>query len=138
MKTVHLNRFFYGNDCTLGGLNITADDGGYNTANHEPIYTLELPWRDNQRRISCIPGGWYECQPFDGSRFKNVWQVMNVPGRTYILFHAGNRPRDIEGCILVGLKQGKLSGDRAVLHSRRAMDMMRDIIGRKPFTLNIT
>ncbi len=26
------------------------------------VLTLELPWRDNQRNISCIPAGSYTCR----------------------------------------------------------------------------
>ena len=25
------------------------------------LFTLELPWKDNQRNISCIPAGYYFC-----------------------------------------------------------------------------
>jgi hypothetical protein len=64
--------------------------------------TLELPYRDNQRDISCIPVGTYNCQRVQSPRFGNTFEVTEVPGRSHILFHAGNYPRDTRGCILLG------------------------------------
>ena len=77
-------------------------------------YTLELEWRDNQRRKSCIPKGTYEIayRDFGGyynrynERFDNhkkgVLELQNVKDRSAILIHIGNRPKDTLGCILVG------------------------------------
>jgi hypothetical protein len=64
--------------------------------------TLERPWLDNKPKISCIPPGLYKCVPHSGEKFKDVWMLEDVPGRTAILIHAGNTTKDTEGCILVG------------------------------------
>jgi hypothetical protein len=70
--------------------------------------TLELPYRDNQRSISCIPAGEYKARlryPREsGSRDYLHILVQDVPDRDYILFHRGNTAKDSRGCILVGLK----------------------------------
>lgn len=71
------------------------------------VYTLEEPWKENARRVSCIPAGEYRCKDFSGMKFQDVWQVLNVPNRDAILIHAGNTIRDTEGCILVGLTRRK-------------------------------
>lgn len=77
-------------------------------------YTLELEWRNNLRRKSCIPKGTYEIvyRDFGGyynrynKRFANhkngVLELKDVEGRDGILIHIGNRPKDTLGCILVG------------------------------------
>ena len=69
-------------------------------------YTLELPYRDNQRRISCIPSGEYKVRlrlaRESATRDYLHLLVQDVPDRTYILFHRGNRPSHTKGCILVG------------------------------------
>ena len=77
-------------------------------------YTLELEWRNNQRRKSCIPKGTYEIayRDFGGyynrynERFDNhkkgVLELQNVKDRSAILIHIGNRPSHTAGCILVG------------------------------------
>lgn len=79
-------------------------------------YSLELEWNDNARRKSCIPKGEYEIKlrPWGGyherykRRFDNhdqgMLEIVNVPDRSHILFHCGNRPKDTAGCVLVGSK----------------------------------
>lgn len=70
-------------------------------------FTLEEPWRDNQKGVSCIPAGTYQVirhgwEDDAKTHFKKVWRLLGVPGRDAILIHAGNTLVDTEGCILVG------------------------------------
>lgn len=130
----------------------TSDQGtfGYLVAQKDgaaplQLFTGELPWRDNYTRISCIPSGSYKCQPWHSVKYPNNYNVMNVPGRSAILFHSGNfsGARDkgyltnVEGCILVGRCLGTIKGQKAVLSSRPAMDALRDYIGENFFDLEI-
>ncbi len=63
-------------------------------------YTIELPWKDNQRRISCIPEGKYLLQKRYTQRFGHHFLLLDVPGRDYILLHAANDAmKEIKGCI---------------------------------------
>lgn len=63
-------------------------------------FTIELPWRDNVRMISCIPEGLYELVLRFSERHRCHLQVKNVPGRTLILIHkANNALRELKGCI---------------------------------------
>lgn len=64
--------------------------------------TLELPWKENQRRVSCIPAGGYQIKRHISPKFGEVFKVMDVEGRDEILIHAGNYLSDIQGCILIG------------------------------------
>jgi hypothetical protein len=88
--------------------------------------TLELPWRDNQRQISCIPPGEYDVELRLSNKYGRVYWVRHVPNRSYILIHSGNYAGDKEkgfkthvmGCILLGKVHGYLAGQRAVLNSR--------------------
>ena len=34
-------------------------------------FTIELPWRENRRNVSCIPEGRYELQPRISKKFGN-------------------------------------------------------------------
>ena len=91
--------------------------------------TLENPYMDNQRNISCIPEGVYDVRirlPREsGTRDYMHLLVKDVPSRDYILFHIGNTPKDTRGCILVGLG----SQQDSVNNSRLAMDLlMKEII----------
>ena len=86
--------------------------------------TLENPWIDNQRRISCIPEGEYDVRlrlPRESNTRDYIHLlVKEVKDRDYILFHIGNFPKDTSGCILVGLG----SQQDAVNNSRLAMDLL--------------
>lgn len=68
------------------------------------FFTLELPWRDNERNISCIPEGDYlvlKMHPNGKRKYQYFW-VQDVPGRDGILFHPGNYTHQILGCLLPG------------------------------------
>ena len=91
--------------------------------------TLENPWLDNQRNISCIPEGQYDVRirlaRESATRDYIHLLVQEVPKRSYILFHIGNTAKDTQGCILVGLKRQQ----DFVSNSRLAMDLlMKEII----------
>ena len=120
-----LKRYYSGTDCTLGVLT----DGSFF------LFTLENPWLNNATDISCIPAGEYNVVLHNGTKYQNVWRLEGVEGRYNILIHNGNRERHTEGCILIGKSVGKLNGERAVLSSRDAVNLLRDY--KKTFTLTI-
>lgn len=101
-------------------------------------FTLEPPWRNNEDD-SCIPVGEYVCNKYSSSKFPNVWEVQDVPDRSYILIHVGNTESDSSGCIMLGESVGYLFGKRAVLSSRKAIEKFRNNIGNATdkFYLNI-
>ena len=86
--------------------------------------TLENPWLDNQRNISCIPEGEYPVRirlPRESATRDYIHLlVKDVKDRDYILFHIGNSAKDSRGCILVGLG----SQQDVVNNSRLAMDLL--------------
>jgi hypothetical protein len=91
--------------------------------------TLELAWRDNQRRISCIPAGEYKARirlPRESATRDYIHLLIeDVPDRSYILFHRGNTAKDSRGCVLVGQSRKQ----DYVGNSRLAMDLlMKEII----------
>ena len=73
--------------------------------------TLELPWRDNQRNVSCIPLGTYTARRIKSPKFGDTFQVMDVPGRSEILFHGGNYQVHTRGCIIVAEKFKDINAD---------------------------
>lgn len=66
------------------------------------VLTLERPWKNNERNVSCIPPDRYRCRRIRSPRFGDTYEICDVPGRTNVLFHAGNTVEDTQGCILVG------------------------------------
>lgn len=127
MKRVLLQRAWRDDRATIGMLSILG-------VKHDPIFSLENPARSTSVD-SLIPAGEYLCSPYSGTRFKNVYQVKNVPGRTAILLHPGNFEKDTEGCILIGFAAGMSEERPAVLASRAAFDFFRGVIGREDFVL---
>jgi hypothetical protein len=76
--------------------------------------TLEPDHDDNE---PCIPAGSYTCKRVISPKFGETFEITNVPGRTHVLFHAGNVEEHTHGCVLEGQYFGKLKGARAVLNS---------------------
>lgn len=73
--------------------------------------SLELPWRNNQRRISCIPTGIYKAKKHVSPRFGQSLWLQDVPNRSEILVHKGNYYTDILGCILIGTGLADINND---------------------------
>jgi hypothetical protein len=107
--------------------------------------TLELPWRDNKRSISCIPAGQYIVRIRQSPKYGRIYWVTNVPDRTWILIHSGNVAGDrakgfrthVQGCILLGKKHGFLWNQRAVLTSRPTVKSFMRTMNYEPFRINI-
>lgn len=101
--------------------------------------TGEQDWEENKRNVSCIPAGQYLCKRVDSPKFGDTFEVLDVPGRTYILFHSGNLPlEDSQGCILVAEQFEPLNGKPAVLSSRKGYgEFMERLKGINTFVLNI-
>ena len=100
--------------------------------------TLELPYKDNQRSISCIPEGEYKVRlrlaRESATRDYLHLLVQDVPNRDWILFHRGNSAKDTSGCILVGLG----SKHNFVGNSTLAMDLlMKEIINLGGTNINL-
>ena len=99
--------------------------------------TLEPPDRENEVSRSSIPAQQYLCKPVESPTHGGTFEVTKVPGRTHVLFHAGNVVKHTEGCILLGEHFGKLAGDRALLNSGKTFKNFLNEIGRRPCHLTI-
>ena len=109
MKTIVLERFCYHPEGTLGVIRLDGD----------LFYSIEKPWLDNAKSVSCIPIGTYQTGWRKSPKFGQTWQIEDVTDRTYILIHVANYPSDVHGCIGLGTY---LMGDRiAVSQSRKAV-----------------
>ena len=72
--------------------------------------TVELPWKYNKQMVSCIPEGTYTMKKRESGvvqrstrkRYKQGWEITQVPNRSYIMVHPGNWPSNFNGCIGVG------------------------------------
>lgn len=110
--------------------------------------TIELPWRNNEPKYSCIPAGQYDVTIQYSARFKRdlyrLDDAQTAP-RSAILIHVGNFAGDMRkglrsdflGCIGLGKKAGTLQGQRAVLLSTDAIREFYAELNRQPFRLVI-
>ena len=89
--------------------------------------TIELPWRDNQRRISCIPAGRYICKNNHSSPSQGLCiSIQGVAERDHILIHVANWARNVLGCIGVGDKIQNLNSEPMVTNSKNTLsELMR-------------
>ena len=61
---------------------------------------IELPWKNNEPQVSCIPEGTYELKKRYSKRFGNHFKLIDVPNRSYILIHPANDAlKELKGCI---------------------------------------
>lgn len=99
--------------------------------------TLELEWNDNTPNKSCIPVKKtpYVCKRVNSPRFGNTFEVSNVEGRTHVLFHSGNFPKNTSGCILLGME---VNDKNYLTQSKVAVKaFMEELQGYNQFSLTI-
>ncbi len=106
-----------------------------------PWVTVEEEWQGNRPNISCIPADTYRCRRVQSPKFGDTFEVMDVPGRTHILFHALNTEEGTQGCIGVctgmgvlevkdedtGVRVHKLAGTSSKSAMREFMDSLEGI-----------
>jgi hypothetical protein len=128
MRDLDLTRFCYAPNATFGSMIV---DG-------IRLFTIENPWLDNRRGVSCIPEGEYVCRPrhFHRGDYPAI-EILDIPDRSHILFHKANVADDVNGCIGVGVSLGCLSGKWAVRHSSQGFAVLMKAYGTQSFNLRI-
>ena len=88
--------------------------------------TIELPWKNNETRVSCIPEGKYFIKKRYSHKFQWHLEIENVQNRSLILFHpANNALQELNGCIA---PVTKLSGPGLGLMSRKAFITLKRLV----------
>jgi len=103
--------------------------------------TVERPWMSNLPNISCIPSGIYSTHTrLRGSTNQLVYELDDVPGRTYIQIHVANKPSQLKGCIApvtsFGELDGELGGFKSAYAFRKFMEHLE--CGEVNLILNVT
>jgi hypothetical protein len=95
-------------------------------------YTIELPWKNNLARVSCIPEGRYELIKRWSLKFNWHLQIMNVSQRSFILIHPANdATRELKGCIApVCLITGAGKGIRSRMALKQLTSLVYDALDR--------
>ncbi|HEY6144272.1 MAG TPA: DUF5675 family protein [Flavobacterium sp.] len=88
--------------------------------------TIELPWKNNETKVSCIPEGKYLLRKRYSRKFQWHIEVVGVDKRSLILFHpANNALQELKGCIA---PVTKLSGPGLGLMSRKAFAKLKELV----------
>jgi Family of unknown function (DUF5675) len=88
--------------------------------------TIELPWKNNETKVSCIPEGKYFIRKRYSKKFQWHLEIVDVKNRSLILFHpANNAQRELNGCIA---PVTKLSGPGLGLMSRKAFTKLKGLV----------
>lgn len=128
---IEIERITEGAQQTEGILTVFQGCGdGKNEEKVFQCYTLELPWQDNQTRISCIPKNTYNVEKRQSTKYKHHFHILDVPNRSYILIHNGNYNYQTKGCILVGKTLTDINGDglRDVTSSVNTLNYLNKIL----------
>lgn len=90
--------------------------------------TLELPWVDNKPRVSCVPSGEYIAKKRWSEKYKDHYEICDVPDRSLILIHAGNYRKDTKGCLLLGNMFLDIDGDKYldILNSKKTLQLLEE------------
>ena len=125
-----------------------SDEGGaFSTIeyNGKVRRTVEKPWKNNEQFVSCVPAGTYTLVPFNSPKHGSVLCLFNKemgitvyeePGciRYSCLIHVANFPRDVVGCIGIGMQH--IGG--MVTSSRKAIsEFYHDVSPHEEHTLVI-
>lgn len=139
MKTIShllLERFNYAPDGTFGRLIMPSG---------KIFYTCEQPWNGNKVGASCIPEGKYQMamrkspvvERSSNGDFFEGWEILEVPGRTFIMIHPANWPHELRGCISVGLDYEMILNRQAVSKSREAFRQFMGETNGRQFEIDI-
>ena len=122
------------------------DDGAgtfgrlYNPQGDELCRIVERPWKNNERRISCIPTGKYKLGFYPAGkkfypRYKKIFAdvgndrgmiiINDIPGRDHVLWHRGNYPENSWACLLLNMSVGR--NDKGELQGYRSTDAYRKV-----------
>lgn len=129
MKCVSLTRYLQTDKQNLGKLAYEGFE----------CDTLELPYRLNDKNISCIPTGKYKVSRRFSGKYGWHFILHEVKDRSFILIHSGNYYTHTRGCILVGngLKDINKDGYLDVLQSLNTLKKLNEILPKEDFWLEI-
>ena len=115
---IFVERKYYKNGYTIGNMFL---NGQWLCNTLELAASPPAPLLKREGRYGkgcCIAPGTYRIQMYLSPRFgTRLPLLLNVPGRSGILIHAGKTAKDTQGCILVGMntKVGRVTESRKYL-----------------------
>jgi hypothetical protein len=95
--------------------------------NQLPVcYSIELPWKENKIKQSCIPEGRYKVLKRYSQKFSRHLLFQGVKDRSFILMHPANDAlQELKGCIAPVLQ---LTGEGKGNYSRLALGKLLNLM----------
>lgn len=131
---LNLKRIKQKGETTLGKL--TIEGGSKSWFVLEPAGPDSIVEGSDKR----IKSGTYNLAPYSSGKYPNVYELQNVPGRTFILIHAGNYHKDTLGCLLPGKAWGSVSETHYYVSNSKAAlkEIFSEILTYDSASINIS
>ena len=102
-------------------------NGEWTTAEGKHIcYNIELPWKQNQHEISCIPEYRYQLIRIDSPKHGDCLQVARVLNRGMVEVHSANYAlKELRGCLA---PVQTLDSPGVGFSSRRAVQLIETLV----------
>jgi len=97
--------------------------------------TIELPWRFNQKNVSCIPPGKYDyviLNKSQGIKYPHI-AIRGVRNRSGIAIHRGNFVSELRGCVAVGKEFKDIDKD-GIIDVTESTNTLWELINIIPLT----
>lgn len=136
---ITLHRFEQNDRHSLGKLGIWQSES-YKLWNEVfQCKTLELPWKQNLKKESCIPNGVYPVILEYSEHFKQaLWEIKQVPDRSEVKIHIANRASELLGCIAIGKEFTILGNEKVLTDSAETLKEFHSVLdGQKYLTIEI-
>lgn len=89
-------------------------------------FTIELPWKNNEKQVSCIPEGKYQLEKRYSKKFNWHIQLQGVKNRDLILIHPANdAKKELLGCVA---PVSELTGTGKGTKSKNAFNKLKALI----------
>lgn len=123
--------------------------GAVITGNSKEIFvcrSLELPWKNNEDNLSCIPAGEYICKWSKSPHLSEIkgedvytYEILNVPHRAGIRIHSANYYTQILGCVALGDAHKDINSDGTldVIHTGETVKNFAEFMNHEDFRLII-
>lgn len=103
-------------------------------------HSMELPWKNNEPDISCLPLGDYVCIVTHSPAFNKELYLIIEPfeHRAGFRIHAANRLRELRGCVAFGENFTEVDNSVFLQTSAKWVKAVMEHFKNEPFLLQIT
>ena len=133
---ISVNRYFYGDNSTMGYFLVTAYDNNGNAIDSLSGMCLEPGVNYDRCHVSgsntAISYGTYNVVPSTWDKNSGYFEITEVDGRSGIKIHIGNTGAHTTGCLLVGTSgtYNSVTGESTIGGSSGMMNFFRNFLNK--------